>query len=192
MAAAHDQTRNLSNLIRLGTVAEVDLAAAACRVQTGELVTAFLPWLVAAAGDTISWSAPSVGEQVTVLCPEGDTTNALVLRGLYSDQFPAPANSDAVHLLRFADGAELRYDSGSHTLSGTLPSGGTIDLVADGGMTITAAAGVTIKGPLTVDGDVAITGTATADSDVVGGGISLKGHKHTGVTAGSAVTGSPQ
>jgi phage baseplate assembly protein gpV len=63
---------------------------------------------------------------------------------------------------------------------------------------ITADGGVTINGPLTVNGDaqvngdVGVSGQAEAQVDVIGAGISLKGHAHTGVTAGSAVSGPPQ
>lgn len=75
----------LSNAIRLGTVAEVNLATARCRVQVGEMLTDYLPWVVTLAGTTIIWSAPSIGEQVVVLSPAGDLADGLVLRGLYSD-----------------------------------------------------------------------------------------------------------
>ncbi|WMR36092.1 phage baseplate assembly protein V, partial [Metapseudomonas otitidis] len=37
--------RLLENLIRLGTIAEVDHAAARVRVQSGQLLTGWLPWL---------------------------------------------------------------------------------------------------------------------------------------------------
>ncbi|WP_040147564.1 phage baseplate assembly protein V, partial [Xanthomonas citri] len=56
----------LSNAIRLGTVAEVNLANARCRLQVGEMLTDYLPWVVTLAGTTIIWSAPAIGEQVVV------------------------------------------------------------------------------------------------------------------------------
>jgi phage baseplate assembly protein gpV len=65
-----------------------------------------------------------------------------------------------------------------------LPSDATVLIVARGGLHFT--------GDLTVDGDIRSTGTVTGDTDVVGGGKSLKGHKHTGVQAGGAITGGPQ
>lgn len=51
--------------------------------------------------------------------------------------------------------------------------------------------GATINGPLAVNDDVSITGTATAADDVIGGGKSLKGHKHGNVQAGTSQTGAP-
>jgi phage baseplate assembly protein V len=174
----------LSNQLRLGTIAEVDLAQARCRVQTGELVTDFLPWFVVAAGNLITWSAPRAGEQVFVLSPEGDTVGGVVLRGLYSDAFPAPSASADEHLVRFPDGAVIRYDSAAHQLQAQLPGGGKAQ--------ITASGGVTIDGPVTINGDVTVNGKVTSSTDVIGAGISLKGHKHLQVTPGNGVSGLPQ
>lgn len=182
--------RNASNQIRLGTVAEVDLAKALCRVQSGEILTDWLHWLVGYAGQRVEWSAPSVGEQVVVLSIDGEFTGGVVLRGLYSTAFPAPGNAEGKHLQQFGDGAVIEYDSNAHALKATLPGGGTAEISADGGTTVNGP--VTINGKLTVNDDVASTGTVTATTDVVGGGKSLKGHKHTGVQAGGGVSGPPQ
>lgn len=178
------------NLIRLGTVAQVDLDRALCRVQTGDILTDWLPWLAARAGDTIEWSAPSPGEQVLLLSPGGDTHGALVLRGIYSNAHPAPAAAAARHLVRFADGAVIEYDHAAHALSAELPAGATAQITADGGVTINGP--VTINGDTQVNGDIDLTGTATADVDVLADGISLKSHTHGGVSSGSAVSGPPQ
>jgi hypothetical protein len=51
---------------------------------------------------------------------------------------------------------------------------------------------VTIKGPVSIEGDVSIQGKAEASTDVIAAGKSLKGHKHTAVAAGSGVSGPPQ
>lgn len=174
----------LSNQIRLGTVAQVDLAQARCRVQTGGMVTDYLPWFVTAAGNLITWSPPTVGEQVFVLSPEGDTLGGVVVRGLYSDAFPAPSASADEHLVRFPDGAVIRYDSAAHSLQAILPGGGKAQ--------ITASGGVTVDGPVTINGDVTVSGKVTASTDVIGGGISLKIHKHLQVTPGNGVSGLPQ
>lgn len=186
----NEASRQFSSAIRIGSVAELDIAKALCRVETGGVTTDFLPWLAPRAGDTTEWSAPTEGEQVIVLSPEGDTRSAVVLRGVYSNAFPAPASAANEHVTRYADGAVIKYDHSAHALTAQLPSGGTATITADGG--------VTINGPLTVNGDTKIVGdtsvskTLTAATDVVGGGKSLKGHKHTGVQGGSAVSGPPQ
>lgn len=188
--------RQLGNAIRLGTVAVVDLAAARCRVDTGEVKTDFLPWFVPRAGNTIEWSAPVVGEQGVLLCPGGDTHGAVFLRGVYSDAFPAPSNAETKHLIRFPDDALVEYDHSAHQLKATLPGGGKVEITADGGVTIngplTVNGDTEINGHTQVNGDADVSGTATAQTDVVGGGKSLKGHKHLGVISGGAVSGPPQ
>jgi len=193
--ASPDHARNLSNLIRLGTVAEVDLPARLCRVQSGELQTDFLPWLVPAAGALIVWAAPTVGEQVLVLSPDGETMGGVVLRGLYSDAFPAPGTGAELTLVQFGDGAVVSYDAAAHQLLATLPAGGKAEVTADGGVTIngplTVNGETVINGKTTVNDDAHVTGTATADTDVVGGGISLKNHKTTGVTPGTGLSSVP-
>ncbi|HUD90237.1 MAG TPA: phage baseplate assembly protein V, partial [Sphingobium sp.] len=80
-------------------------------------------------------------------------------------------------------GAVIGYDHTAHSLHIVLPKGGTATLVAPGGATIT--------GDVTINGNLSITGKAEASEDVIGGGISLKNHKHTGVTAGGAQSGTP-
>lgn len=72
-----------------------------------------------------------------------------------------------------------------------------IEILAASKVQLTAPDGLTIDADVTINGDVAITGavavdgTLTASTDVVGGGKSLKTHKHTGVQAGAAQTGEP-
>lgn len=62
--------------------------------------------------------------------------------------------------------------------------GGTIE--------VQATTKVRLVAPLVeCTGDVKVAGTLTADVDVVGGGKSLKGHKHGGVQPGGSQTGVP-
>lgn len=189
MDSVSELERRQGNLIRLGTVVEVDHSAARCRVQTGEITTDWLPWFVPRAGAVIEWSAPSVGEQVMLLSPGGDTHGGVALRGVYSDAFPAPASSDTLHLVRFPDGAQVEYDHAAHALKATMPGGGTAEITADGGVTVNGP--LTVNGDVQVNGDVGISGQAEAQVDVIGGGKSLKNHKHGGVTPGGALSGPP-
>ena len=57
-------------------------------------------------------------------------------------------------------------------------------------ITMEAEDGVSITGDVSIDGDVSCTKTVTAETDVVGGGVSLKDHTHqftysAGSTAGA-------
>lgn len=177
--------RLLQNLIRFGTIAEVDHDSARCRVQSGDVLTAWLPWLTLHAGSTVvTWSSPALGEQVVLLSPGGDLCSAVALHGLYSAAVPAPSNQPTLHTERFDDGAVIEYDCAAHTLRVVLP--------ADGTATLTAPGGVTVIGDVQITGDVAITGKVEASVDVTADGISLKNHVHGGVQAGGADSGPPK
>lgn len=63
-------------------------------------------------------------------------------------------------------------------------TGSMVHLKADGTIEITPSGG-----EITIDGDVNVTGTLTATTDVVGGGISLKNHTHPFVDIDTAAGG---
>ncbi len=189
MSALTDPRRIIGNIVRIGTIESVDLADATCRVRVGEIVTGDVCWIVQRAGNTRIWSPPTIGEQCLLICPEGDTDGGVAILGLFSDAMPAPS-SDDIDLIRFGDGAILSYDATAHLLVAQLPAGGKVQIDAPGGVTITGP--VKITGAVTIDGNVDIDGKATASDDMVGGGKSLKGHKHLGVQTGGGVSGTPQ
>jgi phage baseplate assembly protein V len=179
---------DVAELIRIGSVTSVDLAAGRCIVRYGDpddesggAQTPPIRWL-AMAGETACWSAPSVGEQVLLLTPDGQIAASVALRGIYCNAFPAPA-SDQSTLLLFGDGARLRYDPESHALEAILPAGATATIEADGG--------ITLRGDVVIEGNVTMSGTLEAEGDVLAGEISLTGHRHGGVQAGGAQSGLP-
>lgn len=180
--SARDDDADLGELIRFGTIAEVDLAAGRCVVAASDVVTGRIRWLQGRAGATRHWSPPSVGEQVLLICPEGDIAGAIALPGISSNHFP-PAGDGLREILAFADGAEISYDPDAHALAAHLPAGATVTIVADGG--------VSIQGDLSISGNVQVGGQLDAAHDVVGNGISLKSHTHGGVQAGGAQSGGP-
>ena len=67
------------------------------------------------------------------------------------------------------------------------PTGSRIRLQADGSISLSPA-----SGRVTLTGDLHVSGTVTADQDVVAAGISGRDHTHGGVQAGGASTGQPQ
>ena len=160
----------LDRLLIPGLVHELDEAAARVRVEYDRVgqdpvMTDWLPWFAAAAGESAAWDPPSQGEQVMVLCPSGDPRRGVALRGIYSDANPAPGDGAGEHVRIYPDGAEIAYDAVSSELRAVLPAGGTAALTAPGGVTIT--------GDLTVTGDLAVSGDLTQDDVDVGAG-----HKH--------------
>lgn len=164
-------------LIRRGTIRSVDLAAGLAVFEAGEIVSPPLPWIEGAAGAFRTWTPPSTGEQVILLCPEADIEGGMILRGLLSNQFPKPSNST------------------DHSIHG---ADGLIFTLTSDGLVLTAPAGVVVEGDVSISGNVSVTGdisasgTVTGSADVVGAGISLKDHTHSGVQSGAASTGGPQ
>ena len=169
--------RRLDNMIRLGTIAQVDHAKALCRVQSGAILTGWLPWLSLRAGTTKRWNPPSNGEQCIVFSPSGDLAQGIALFGIYSSSNPAPGSAANLDRTTYPDGAVIEYDATAHALRAHLPGGGQAELIADGGITII--------------GDIALTGTLTASGDVIASGVSLVNHLHRGVQAGPSNTGKP-
>lgn len=182
--------RLLENLVRLGTIAEVDEAAARVKVKTGTLVTAWLPWLTPRAGADREWNPPSVDEQVVLLSPSGQLANGVAICGLFSDQIPANGERDGLHRITYRDGAVIEYDSLDHRLRAILPDGGITDLTSTGGINIVGP--INHQGDYTQQGNQNVTGKVTVSEDVVAAGISLVKHPHEGVKSGPDLSGPPQ
>lgn len=184
--AGPETDRLIGDLVRVGVIDSVDLAAGKAIVSFGAQTTPPIDWLMAV-GDTTIWIPPTVGQQVAVICPEADPEQGFIVSGLPSSAM-APLFLGRKNAIRFSDGAEIRYD----------PDAGQLNVETPGKVTLVAPGGVLIQGDTTIDGAVEITGdvhtpgTITGDTDVVAAGKSGKGHKHTGVTAGSGVSGGPQ
>jgi phage baseplate assembly protein V len=156
-----DIQRRLANLFRVGKVAEVNRTTGRVKVQFGEAVTAWLPWMTGRAGAVKDWNPPSVGEQVVVCSPMGEIEAGFIMPGSinYGDQ-PAPTAAENTYRL-------------------DIPTGGTFEIRC-GSSTLTFAGG-----------KIALNCNLETSADVKAGTISLKDHTHSGVEAGPANTGPP-
>ena len=186
-----DLARRVANMIRTGRIAEVDHAAARVRVQSGDLLTEWLPWQTRRAGNTLTWCPPTVGEQVMILSPSGEPAAGMVIPALYCQDHPAPDNSPDTHVTKYPDGAVISYN---HATGALVASGIQTGLVqasdqvkVDAPLTIFTGA-VTVQGLLTYQagmhgtggegGAAIIDGDIHATGDVTSGNISLPGHHH--------------
>ena len=159
--------RLIQNLLVMGTVAELDAAAARVRVrlavnESGDVLTDWRPWISIRAGNVSLWSPPSPGEQCLLLSPGGDLANAIALTGLFSQDRPAPGGAPTLHRMAFADGARVDYDQAAHTLAAVLPEGGTAAIDAPGG--------ITLKGNTVIDGGLRVKDDAQFDKNIEAGG----------------------
>jgi phage baseplate assembly protein V len=221
MTADHSELlRLILNLIRFGTIADIDHDAQRVRVLVGKNTTAWRPWITSRAGDAQTWFPPSMGEQVIVLSPEGDFTNAAILPAIYSDKCTSPSTNPAHHTTRYADGAVVQYDRESHTLTATLPDGTSItaapgkvtsnaedtectgnllvqkDLVVNQNLTVNGMsalnAGMNVQAGKEGGPAAMIQGIMRATVDVIAAGISLVKHPHSGVKKGDDESGGPK
>lgn len=188
--------RRLENLLRPGTIAQVDVRRARARVQCGGLLSNWRPWLAMRAGKVRHWSPPSIGEQCILLAPGGDPANAVILVGFFSDAIPA--NDDRAHTLatRQPDGTLAEYDHQTHR--DLLSCVGDIVRAADGAISITAKGSIVLESQQSItlrvgDASIVLTGGgATVDPDIVGGRrVSLVGHRHKDVKGGFDKSGPP-
>ncbi|WP_416261797.1 phage baseplate assembly protein V [Gibbsiella quercinecans] len=201
--------RQLANIIRIGTVFDVDTANGLCRVRTGKNETDWLNWLTLRAGRVRIWSAPSVGEQVLILSIDGDLRVGFVLPAIFSDQYPAPSSSaDALHI-SFPDGAVLEYEPETGTLTASGIKTATVqafDAIAATSrvVVVNASEQITLDTPevvcthrlkakkLSVTQGGEISGDFKhTQGEFSSNGVVLDRHSHTGVKSGGDVSGGP-
>ena len=160
------------NLVRICSVAEVDLAGARVRVDFGAgVLSAWLPVLAIRAGNARIWSPFSVGEQVVVL-PTGED-EGVVLGALYSTTSPAPDSQADSLVVEFAEGSQLRIEKGQASLklagAMALEVSGDAEVKVSGNASINAQAIKLNGGKGVVTGDCicAMTGKPHLDASSV-------------------------
>ena len=168
MNSLAELARLIENLIRLGTVAEVQVEPPRVRVKTGNVTTAWRPWFALRAGEDREWDPPTVGEQVILFSPSGNLAQGVALTGLFSDANPANGEREGLHRRTYRDGAVIEYDSIAKHLRATLP--GTAEVIAEGDIDVTSNANISAVAlgdinlnsggniQITAAGNVAITG----------------------------------
>ncbi|CAM3472127.1 Baseplate assembly protein V [Xenorhabdus nematophila F1] len=201
--------RLLRNLIRTGVITQVDTTRGMCRVATGNLETDWLHWLTSRAGNSRTWWAPSVGEQVLLLSIGGELTTAFVLPAIFSDEFPAPSTSPEATHIKFPDGAVMEYEpqSGALTVTGiktaTVTASDSVHITAPE-ITCVASTRITLDTPEVICTQLMSTGNLivrkggkmTGNIEHTGGtfssnGVVVDSHKHTGIRSGGDTSGGP-
>ncbi len=137
--------RLINNIVRIGQVAEVDVSRARARVQAGDNLTGWQPWVSARTGTSLEWDPPTVGEQVVLLSPAGDLAQAIIVTGLYRQN--APSQSADEHKRVYPDGASITYDHVKKELVASFPGKVNVNITGNatinvGGNATTAVAGI--------------------------------------------------
>ncbi len=160
--------RRLANVLRIGTVEQLDEAAARVRIRIGELLTDWLPWFTSRAGPDVDWWAPEVGEQVMVFSPSGELGQGVVQPAIYQTAHPAPAASKDKRRIQFQDGTVIEYDRAAHKLLADVK--GDVELIATGTLVANIAGSATLTTPqTTINGDVQINGEVTTSGNITAG-----------------------
>lgn len=182
--------RLITNLIRTGTVTEVDRDNWLCRVKTGELETNWINWLTLRAGNSRTWWKPSVGEQVVLFSLGGNLETAFALPAVYSNQFPPPSESEDGSVTEYPDGGWFEYE----------PETGRWYVRGIKSMVIEAADNVTFKTQnfvveaetTRINSNMVINGAVNqGGGSMDSNGIVVDDHAHNKVKSGGDTSGGP-
>ncbi|QTP60926.1 phage baseplate assembly protein V [Billgrantia antri] len=110
--------RRLNGMVMVGTILAVDHASRKLRVQVGEIRTAWLAWPVEMGRNFRRWRPLREGQQVVLVSPSGDPSQAVIAGMLYSSALSAPSDNPDLDLVEFEDGARFQYDSATHEYIG--------------------------------------------------------------------------
>ncbi|WP_051321681.1 phage baseplate assembly protein V [Chrysiogenes arsenatis] len=144
--------RRLDNLIRYGTIAQADYALHRVRVQSGELLTGWIPWLTRRASLDNEWWAPEVGEQVILLSPCGDPAQAVALPAIYQAAHPGSQNRPTVHRIDYGDGGFMEYDRAAGRWHVNTTGDLKFDVAGQADITVQGKATLIAKGTVDIDG----------------------------------------
>ncbi len=104
--------------------------------------------------------------------------------GLYGNAGAQPDNREHVEVWRFDDGGSLVYDWQAKSYTITLPSGtvavkvaGSEVVVTDNAITAKAAA-ITLTGPVTINGELSVTGDILGGARIIDTDGNTPNHKH--------------
>ena len=153
-------------------------------LSPSDIETGWMPILAQQIGN--GWGvyfAPNIGDQCTVGFWEMYPDAPFCMGFLPSDEAVPPSVLAGEMLLRHASGALLQLD---HNGNAVVSAQGNVTVNATGNVNVTATGAASISATsLSVDCNLAVTGTISATGDIVAGAISLEAHTHTSATPGS-------
>lgn len=191
-----DMFRRLRDIIKRGVVKEVKMSPPRVRVTFGgEHQSGWLQWFTLATSERVDWSAPKVGDPVTVISEGGDLRNGVVFPGLLVDGRAVPSNKPNEHVTAYCDGATSTYNTETHVLTWKGVQGGAVRIIAESKVdilgkdevTVTSENVVNIHGGKLINADAeVINATAAKEINLAApkinatapGGILLDGPVH--------------
>jgi len=101
--------RTRGQMLRVGTVVEVDKDNCLFRVLIEDKETRPIPLLNQRGGEDRVWWIPVEDEQVMIFCPDGDPSNGVILGGVYRDKYPQPRDWEE-HARVYRDTSVVQYN----------------------------------------------------------------------------------
>jgi phage baseplate assembly protein V len=135
-----DLSRRIENLLSIGTIAAVDNGAMPPQVKLriAGRETGWMPVPGHVGCNWRGWFGLRVGTQVLAGCPSGDPAQAVIIQILYTtagaNPLPPPEVDEAVDVIQWDDGTQIRYDSAARKLR--IFSVGDLALIADGTLVV--------------------------------------------------------
>lgn len=113
------------------------------RVEMGDQKTYWIPQLERRSGKDQSYWAFEVGEQVIIVCPDGDMRQAVIIGALPCNDFRPPIGFDdetfdkrpwreTVHRTRYKDNTLVEYDREKHRFLIVLPDQSKVEIIYSG------------------------------------------------------------
>lgn len=130
--------RQLTNIIRIGIVTEIDHDNARARIKTSENETDWLQWPEQNAAEIISSNPPKMGESWIILSPSGELEQAIMALRLTSDDYPPLPNDGSEKKTQYPDGTEIGYNHHTHELTVNVPEKGQINITVNGPANLSA------------------------------------------------------
>lgn len=112
--------RRISQSIQIGTVTDINAAAAKAVVEIGDIGTHEIAVMQLRAGALSFWWMPEAGEQVLIVAPSGDMARAVIVGSIYAGN--APSGDAGTPMIDLA--------GGTMNINGTLTVTG--DVIASG------------------------------------------------------------
>jgi len=172
----NDLGRRLANIIRIGTIFEIDFEAAKARVKIGDLETDWLPWVNANSGANNSWNPAEIDEQVIILSPSGELNQAVILPSLYKNN--ASENLPNIQSVTYKDGSKISFDHDAGNL--------TLDLQGNISLDIKGSAAIKVAGDVQIEASSS-TIKVTGDAEIEAIKVTLKGDVDLGESGGQPV-----
>lgn len=128
-ARVEELERRVRNVVQPARIYKIHDSKQLVKVKYGRNESPWLKWFAPMAGVMIEYRCPSVGEQVALINYGGgdNSTQAWVLCGIWSDEYPLPDDRPAVHTLDWGGGIRLEIDTEAGTVYWRAPTKVTFD-----------------------------------------------------------------